>query len=473
MAGSGDQTRGARTLLDKLWDIHVVDALEDGADLLHVDRILLHDLSGANAIEDLQERGLAVANPNLIFATPDHAVSTAPGRGDGEGSRARKVVILREGSRAQGIRYYDVNEPGQGIVHVIGPEQGITLPGVTLVCGDSHTCTHGGLGALAWGVGSSELAHAMVTQTSVQRRPQRMRVGFEGRISDGVEPKDLVLHLIGRIGAGGGNGYAVEYAGSAIRGMSIEGRMTVCNLSIELGARFGLVAPDDTTYEYVAGREFAPAGEAWDHALAHWQDLYSDDGAVFDHEVAIDAAQIAPQVTWGTSPEDVIAIDGRIPDPQSVDDPHRRASMAGALEYMALEPGRAIAGTPIQWVFVGSCTNARLSDLREAAGIARGRNVATGVTAWVVPGSQAVKRDAEAEGLDRIFREAGFDWREPGCAMCVAANGEQVGPGERCVSTTNRNFIGRQGPRARTHLASPKTAVASAIAGCIADVRAL
>lgn len=466
-----NDTGSERTLLDKLWDIHVVESLDDGADLLHVDRVLLHDLSGANAIDELGSRGLQVANPSLVFATPDHAISTAPGRGDGEGSKARRVVTLREGSRTHGIRYYDVNEPGQGIVHVIGPEQGITLPGVTLVCGDSHTCTHGGLGALAWGVGSSELVHALATQTSVQRRPKRMRVRFEGACTDGVEPKDMILHLIGRIGAGGGNGYAVEYAGSAIRAMSIEGRMTICNLSIELAARFGLVAPDETTFEYVAGREFAPEGDAWEAALAHWRQLPSDEGALFDRELVVDVSEIDPQITWGTSPEDVVPITGRIPDPQAESDPHRRVSMENALEYMALEPGRAIAGTPVQWVFVGSCTNARLSDLREAASVIRGRSVAAGVTAWVVPGSQAVKRDAEAEGLDRVFRAAGFEWREPGCAMCVAANDERVGPGERCVSTTNRNFIGRQGPGARTHLASPKVAVASAIAGCIADFR--
>lgn len=468
-----NDTGNGRTLLDKLWDVHVVESLDDGADLLHVDRILLHDLSGANAIIELRERGLEVANSGLVFATPDHAISTAPGRGDGEGSKARRIVTLREGSQKHGIRYYDVNEPGQGIVHVMGPEHGITLPGVTLVCGDSHTCTHGGLGALAWGVGSTELTHALATQTSVQRRPKRMRVRFEGRCADGVEPKDMILDLIGRIGAGGGNGYAVEYAGSAMRAMSIEGRMTVCNLTIELGARFGLVAPDDTTFEFVAGRELAPQGAEWDRALAHWRDLVSDEDASFDEELEIDVSGVAPQITWGTSPEDVLPINGHVPDPDSVADPHRRKSMQSALEYMALEPGRAIAGTPIQWVFIGSCTNARLSDLREAASVARGKKVSAGVTAWVVPGSQTVKRDAEAEGLDKIFRTAGFEWREPGCAMCVAANDERVGPGERCVSTTNRNFVGRQGPGARTHLASPKIAVASAISGCIADFRGL
>lgn len=473
MASSDARPGTGRTLLDKLWEIHVVDTLDDGADLLHVDRILLHDLSGANALMDLRERGLAVANPALVFATPDHAVSTAPGRGDGEGRRARRIAFLREDSRTQGIRYHDVNEPGQGIVHVIGPEQGITLPGVTLVCGDSHTCTHGGLGALAWGIGSSELGHALVTQTSVQRRPKRMRVIFDGTLADGVEPKDMILHLIGRIGASGGTGYAVEYAGPAIRAMGMEGRMTVCNLSIELGARFGLVAPDDTTFEFVAGRELAPVGSNWDRALVHWRALSSDDDAAFDRELTVDVARLEPHVTWGTSPEDVVPISGVVPDPRSAGNAQRRGAMENALAYMGLEPGQAIAGTPIDRVFVGSCTNARIGDLREAARVARGRQVAAGVTAWVVPGSQAVKREAEAEGLDRIFREAGFEWREPGCAMCVSANGEVVGPGERCVSTSNRNFIGRQGPRARTHLASPKTAAASAIAGRIADPRAL
>jgi 3-isopropylmalate/(R)-2-methylmalate dehydratase large subunit len=380
---------------------------------------------------------------------------------------------LRDRSAAHGIRFFDLGQDGQGIVHVMAPELGIVLPGVTLICGDSHTCTNGALGALAFGVGSSELTHALATQTLRQRRPKRMRVRIEGRPGHGVGPKDLILHIIGRLGAGAGTGHAVEYAGAAVRAMSIEQRLTLCNLSIEMGAKMGLIAPDETTYAYLAGRRYAPKGAAFDQAVGVWRTLPSDPDAVFDREEIIDAASVAPTITWGTSPEHAIGVDGLIPDPATDPDLDRRAARRTALDYMGLEPGRPIAGTPVDWVFIGSCTNGRLSDLRDAAAIARGRRVANGVTAWVVPGSERVKRDAEAEGLDRVFRDAGFAWREPGCSMCVAANGERVPPGRRSVSTSNRNFVGRQGPGARTHLASPAMAAAAAVTGQITDVRRL
>jgi 3-isopropylmalate/(R)-2-methylmalate dehydratase large subunit len=368
---------------------------------------------------------------------------------------------------------FDVDEPGQGIVHVIGPELGLSLPGCLIVCGDSHTCTHGGLGALAFGIGSSELTHVLATQALIQRRPKTMRAQFEGRLPPGVTAKDLILALIGRIGAAAGTGYAVEYAGSAIRGLPVEGRLTICNLSVELGAKMGLIAPDEKTFEYLRGRPYAPQGAMWEQAVAAWRKLPSDPDAVFDREVVIDVEKIIPQVTWGISPEHVIGVDGRVPDPGEVADPARRAAIETALDYMGLVPGAPIAGTPVDWVFIGSCTNSRLSDLRAAAEIARGRKVAPGVRAWVVPGSETVKRDAVAEGLDKVFTDAGFEWREPGCSMCLAANGETVAPGQRSVSTSNRNFVGRQGPRARTHLASPASAAAAAIAGAIADVRTM
>jgi 3-isopropylmalate/(R)-2-methylmalate dehydratase large subunit len=354
---------------------------------------------------------------------------------------------------------------------VIGPELGLSLPGCLIVCGDSHTCTHGGLGALAFGIGSSELAHILATQALIQRRPKTLRVKFEGRLSSGVTPKDLILTLIGHIGAAGGTGYAVEYAGSAIRDMGVEGRLTICNLSIELGAKMGMVAPDDKTFDYIRDRRYAPRGAMWLQAVEAWRKLPSDADAVFDREVVIDVERIIPQVTWGISPEQVVGVDGYIPNPEEISDPARRAAAETAIGYMGLTPGAPIMGTPVDWVFIGSCTNSRMSDLRAAAAIARGRKVAPGVRAWVVPGSETIKREAVAEGLDKLFTDAGFEWREPGCSMCLAANGEVVPPGQRSVSTSNRNFIGRQGPRARTHLASPAMAAAAAILGAIADVR--
>ena len=381
------------------------------------------------------------------------------------------LAALRVETSATGIEMFDIDEPGQGIVHVIGPELGLSLPGCLIVCGDSHTCTHGGLGALAFGIGSSELTHVLATQAIIQRRPKTMRVKFEGPLLFGVTAKDMILALIGHIGAAGGTGYAVEYAGSAIRDLPIEGRLTICNLSIELGAKMGLIAPDEKTFDYLRGRTYAPQGEMWERAVKAWRQLPSDPDAVFDREVVIDTKTIIPQVTWGISPEHVIGVDGHVPDPLAIADPARRVAIETALDYMGLQPGAPIIGTPVDWVFIGSCTNSRLSDLRAAAEVARGRKVAPGVRAWVVPGSETVKREAVAEGLDKLFTEAGFEWREPGCSMCLAANGETVPAGQRSVSTSNRNFIGRQGPRARTHLASPATAAAAAISGAIADVR--
>jgi 3-isopropylmalate/(R)-2-methylmalate dehydratase large subunit len=461
----------ARTLLAKIWDQHVVAHISDDTDLLHVDRHLLHDLGGSRGLLDLKRRGLKVHNPELTFATPDHAISTARGRAGTSKVGQELLAALRAETAASGIRMFDVDQPGQGIVHVIGPELGLSLPGCLIVCGDSHTCTHGGLGALAFGIGSSELTHVLATQALIQRRPRTMRAKFEGRLPLGVTAKDMILALIGDIGAAGGTCYAVEYAGSAIRELPIEGRLTICNLSIELGAKMGMVAPDEKTFEFLRGRPYAPQGDVWEEALSAWRQLGSDVDAVFDKEVVIDVEKIIPQVTWGTSPEHVIGVDGRIPDPRQVDDPVRRAAIETALDYMGLKAGDPIAGTPVDWVFIGSCTNSRLSDLRTAAEVVRGRKVAPGVRAWVVPGSEMVKREAVAEGLDKLFIDAGFEWREPGCSMCLAANGEIVAPGQRSVSTSNRNFVGRQGPRARTHLASPASAAAAAIVGAIADVR--
>jgi 3-isopropylmalate/(R)-2-methylmalate dehydratase large subunit len=461
-----------RTLFDKLWGPHVVADLGGGFALLHVDRNLLHDLSGARALEEVGEKGYSLARPDLTFATPDHAVSTRPGRtGETFAPGFRLLAPLRRRARELGVRLFDLGEDGHGIVHIIGPELGLSLPGLTIVCGDSHTCTHGGMGALAFGIGSSELVHVLATQTLVQRKPRSMHIDFDGTPGPGVTPKDMILHLIGTIGAAAGTGYAVEYAGTAIRALPVEGRLTICNLSIEMGAKMGFVAPDDTTYQFVEGRDFAPKGRDFDVAVAHWRTLPGDAGAVHDISHRIDMRDVAPQITWGTSPEHVIAIDRPVPDPARAPDEGRRAAWKAALDYQGLEPGKPIEGTRVDWVFIGSCTNSRLSDLRAAALVARGRQKAAHVTAWVVPGSERVKKEAEGEGLDAIFRQAGFEWREPGCSMCVASNGETVPPGQRSVSTSNRNFVGRQGPRARTHLASPAMAAAAAIAGAITDVR--
>ena len=460
----------ARTLFDKLWDSHTIADLGDGVALLHVDRHLVHDLGGPAAFKELERRGLPVHSPELTFATPDHVVSSAPGRSGSEHAWAQALITgLREGSQRRAIRLFDVDQPGHGIVHVIGPELGLTLPGTLVVCGDSHTSTHGAMGALAWGVGASELAHVLATQTIVQKRPRRMRITVTGRLQPGVEAKDLILAMIARFGAAGGTGFAVEYAGPVVEALTMAGRQTLCNMSIEMGARIGMVAPDEITFAWLEGRRFAPSGTVWADALASWRTLKTDAEARFDREETFDASALRPQITWGTSPEQALAIDGLVPDPALMADAKAASTLTQALHYMGLTPGQPIAGTPVDRVFIGSCTNGRLEDLRAAAATVRGLRVAPHVTAWVVPGSQEVLRAAEQEGLDAVFRAAGFEWRSPGCSLCVGANGETVAPGQRCVSTSNRNFVGRQGPGARTHLANPSVAAACAVAGCIVD----
>ncbi|WP_017761935.1 3-isopropylmalate dehydratase large subunit [Pseudacidovorax intermedius] len=464
----------SRTLFDKLWDAHVIRELGNGWALLHIDRHLLHDLSGPPALNDVRTRGLALHDPELVFATPDHAVSSQPGRvATTFPLGGRLHAGLKQLTGAMGVQLFDLGEPGQGIVHVMGPEMGIVLPGLTVICGDSHTCTNGGLGAMAFGVGSSESTHALATQTLRQQKPRRMRIRCEGRLAAGVTAKDLALHVIGRLGAAAGVGYAIEFAGPAVEALDVEGRLTLCNLSVELGARFGMVAPDETTIDWLRGRPYAPQGEAFEAAAAYWRTLASDADAVFDREETLDAGAVAPTVTWGTSPEHAIAIDGSVPDPAHAASATDREAWSAALDYMGLQANAPIAGTAVDWVFIGSCANSRLADLRAAAEVARGRRVADGVRAWVVPGSENVKRAAEAEGLHALFAAAGFEWREPGCSMCVAANGEQVPRQKRSVSTSNRNFVGRQGPGARTHLASPAMAAAAAVTGRITDVRSL
>ena len=463
----------ARTLFDKVWDMHVVRDLGDGWALLHIDRQLMHDLGGGPAFADLTQRRMKLRNPELDFAVPDHAVSSQPGRSATTFPLGGRLhAALRRGAEEAGVRFFELGQPGQGIVHVMGPELGLVLPGLTVVCTDSHTCTNGGLGALAFGVGSSESVHALATQTLRQRKPKRMRIVCDGVLAQGVSAKDLALHIVAALGADGGVGYAVEYAGAAVEALEVEGRLTLCNLSVELGARFALIAPDAKTYAYLRGRSYAPQGDAFDAAVRDWEQLRSEPDAAYDREVCIDASAVVPTISWGISPDHAIRIDALVPDPAAVDGP-RREAYAAALDYMGLRAGDALAGMPVDWVFIGSCANSRLSDLRAAADVARGRHVAAGVTAWVVPGSEIVKREAEAEGLREVFEAAGFQWREPGCSMCVAANGEQVPPQARCVSTSNRNFVGRQGPGARTHLASPAMAAAAAVTGRITDVRTL
>lgn len=455
----------ARTLFDKVWDEHVVRELGDGWSLLHVDRHLVHDLGGPIAYDELAVRGLPLHDPSLTFAVPDHAVSSRPGRSAHTFALGGELHDrLRAGSAKHAVRFFALGEEGQGIVHVTAPELGLVLPGASIVCGDSHTCTNGAIGALAFGIGSSELLHVLATQTLRQRRPRRMRIRCHGELGAGVTAKDLALHLIARLGATAGVGYAIEYTGNAVEALDIESRLTLCNLTVELGAKVGMIAPDTKAIEWLRGRRHAPSGAAFDAAASYWRQLASDADAIFDREVEIDAREVAPTVTWGTSPDQAIAVDELIPECGSSSD-------AAALEYMGLAGGEPLAGKPVDWVFIGSCANSRLSDLRAAARVVRGRHVARGVTAWVVPGSELIKRAAEGEGLAAVFEEAGFEWREPGCSMCVAANGEQVPPGARCVSTSNRNFVGRQGPGARTHLASPAMAAAAAIAGRIVDVR--
>jgi 3-isopropylmalate/(R)-2-methylmalate dehydratase large subunit len=463
-----------RTLFEKLWAAHVVRELDGGRAVIHIDRHLMQEGTCRQAFIDLRRMGLPVRNPELTRGVVDHSLATMPGRTlDSFPPSRYRITAMREHCAWAGIDLLDLDDPRQGIEHVVAPELGIALPGCTLVCGDSHTATNGGIGAWAWGIGTTEVRHVLATQTLILRKPATMRVRFEGSLPRGTYAKDMILHLIGRHGIAAGAGHAVEYTGAVIRAMPIEGRLTICNMSIEFGARSGMVAVDDRTLDYVAGRRYAPRGAALDRAIADWRELRSDDGAGFDREIEIDCTRLAPQVSWGTSVEDVIAIDGRIPDPGAIPDRERRHAAARALAYMGLRPGQALAGTGIDVAFIGSCTNARLSDLQAAAAVVQGRRVAAGVRALVVPGSSAVKSAAEALGLDRIFRDAGFEWRESACSMCVATNGDVVPPGARCIATSNRNFEGRQGPGARTHLASPAMVAAAAVTGCIADVRGL
>ena len=467
----------AKTLYDKIWDAHVVAHDPAGESVLYIDLHLIHEVTSPQAFAGLKTHGRPVRRPDRTLAVADHNTPTE-GQSHGVGGvtdpEARlQLETLTKNVKAHGIEFFPMGDIRNGIVHVVGPEQGRTQPGMTIVCGDSHTSTHGAFGTLAHGIGTSEVEHVLATQTLRQRKANNMRITVDGELAPGVGAKDIALAIIGEIGTAGGTGYVMEYAGSAIRGLTMEGRMTLCNLSIEGGAKAGLIAPDQTTYDYLMGRPSAPKGAAWDMALAYWKSFYSDDDAVFDREIHIKAEDIAPLVTWGTSPEDVIAVTGAVPDTTAIEDETRRAQVQRALDYMGLVSGQKIAEAKVDRVFIGSCTNSRIEDLRAAAAIAKGRKVAAGVVAMVVPGSGLVKEQAEEEGLDLIFKEAGFDWREPGCSMCLAMNPDKLLPGERCASTSNRNFEGRQGRGGRTHLMSPAMAAASAIKGYIADVREL
>ena len=458
-----------RTLAQKIWDDHVVHAGGAGEpDLLYIDLHLVHEVTSPQAFDGLRIAGRKIRRPDLTVATEDHNVPTT--KVDGiEGIEdpisRRQVEVMRENAAEFGFTLYPMGHEGQGIVHVIGPEQGLTQPGMTVVCGDSHTSTHGAFGAIAFGIGTSEVEHVLATQTLQQVRPKQMAVNVEGTLPPGSTAKDITLAVIGAIGTGGGMGYIIEYRGSAIRALSMEGRLTLCNMSIEGGAKAGLVAPDEVTFEYLKGRKHAPAGAAWDEAVAYWRTLRTDDGAVFDKEITLDAAQITPHVSWGTNPAQVLPIDSNVPTPDSFEDPSARDACARALEYMGLQGGMPIRDIAVDYVFIGSCTNSRIEDLRLAASVVQGRHIAAGVTGWVVPGSFAVKQQAEAEGLHTAFTEAGFEWREPGCSACLAMNPDKVPPGKRSASTSNRNFEGRQGPGARTHLVSPAIAAATAITG--------
>jgi 3-isopropylmalate/(R)-2-methylmalate dehydratase large subunit len=462
-----------QALFDKIWNSHLVARRADGRDLIYIDRHVLHELHGPHAFEKLAKANRGVRRPDLTFSMQDHTIATKPGRDDTTNPDGAPFLrAMREGSRRHGIRIFDLGDPEQGISHVVAPELGMVLPGATHAVPDSHACTVGGLGALAFGVGTTELEHVLATQVLATRRPKRMRIRLDGRLGDQVGAKDVALRIIAEIGLDGARGHAVEYAGAVARAMAIESRLTLCNLAIEMGARAGFVAPDDATFSWIAGRPWAPQGTLWDEAHASWQDLVSDPDAQFESDIAVDCQDLEPQITWGTDPSQTIAVTGRVPDPGRAPS-DRRAAMQRALEYMGLVPGTPIAGLPVDRVFIGSCTNARLPDLVAAAAVARGRRVAEGVVALVVPGSSTVKREAEAAGLDRVFRDAGFLWGESGCSMCTGGNGDRGEAGERCVSTTNRNFENRQGPGVRTHLVGPAMAAAAAVAGRIVDVRRL
>jgi 3-isopropylmalate/(R)-2-methylmalate dehydratase large subunit len=465
-------TGNPRTLFEKIWDSHVVRREDDGTCLLYIDRHIIHEVTSPQAFEGLRLAARQMRRRDNAIVTTDHNTPTGSRLKPIENPESRlQVETLQANAREFGLECWDLKDIRQGIVHIIGPEQGFTQPGTTIVCGDSHTATHGAFGALAFGIGTSEVEHVMATQTLLQKPAKTMLVRVDGALPLGVTAKDIILAIIGKIGTAGGTGYVIEYAGSAIRALSMEGRMTICNMSIEGGARAGLVAPDETTFAYLKGRPFAPKGELWGKAVEYWRGLATDEGARYDREVVLDAATIVPLVTWGTSPEDVLPITGVVPSPAEFADGDKRKSAERALEYMGLTPGTKLSDIPVDKVFIGSCTNSRIEDLREVAKLAEGRHVASGVYAMIVPGSGLVKAQAEREGLDRIFVEAGFDWREPGCSMCLGMNEDQLQPGERCASTSNRNFEGRQGKGGRTHLLSPAMAAAAALTGHLTDVR--
>ena len=461
-----------KTLFDKIWDAHVVHRQDDGTCLIYIDRHLVHEVTSPQAFEGLRNTARTVRAPNRTLAVADHNIPTTDrSAGIADEESRIQVEALEKNAAEFGVPYFAMDDKRQGIVHVIGPEQGFTLPGMTIVCGDSHTATHGAFGALAFGIGTSEVEHVLATQTLIQKPAKNMRITVDGTLAAGVTAKDVILAIIGKIGTAGGTGHVIEFSGSAIRGLSMEGRMTVCNMAIEAGARAGMIAPDATTFAYLQDRPMTPKGGDWDNAVAYWQSLPSDEGARYDTEIAMAAEDIAPTVTWGTSPEDAIAINGAVPDPSKETDPSKRAKIERAIEYMGLEAGQKMTDVKVDTVFIGSCTNSRIEDLRAAAALADGRTVAAGMRAMVVPGSGLVKEQAEAEGLDKVFVAAGFEWREPGCSMCLAMNADKLAEGERCASTSNRNFEGRQGRGGRTHLVSPQMAVAAALAGYLADVR--
>ncbi|MDC0955124.1 3-isopropylmalate dehydratase large subunit [Alphaproteobacteria bacterium] len=461
-----------KTLFDKIWNAHLVHQQEDGTCLIYIDRHLVHEVTSPQAFEGLRNTGRAVRAPNRTLAVADHNIPTTDRSVGIEDEESRiQVEALEKNAADFGVPYFAMDDIRQGIVHVIGPEQGFTLPGMTIVCGDSHTATHGAFGALAFGIGTSEVEHVLATQTLIQKPAKNMRITVDGTLADSVTAKDVILAIIGKIGTAGGTGHVIEFAGSVIRGFSMEGRMTVCNMAIEAGARAGMIAPDQTTYDYLANRPMTPKGDHWDRAVAYWQTLPSDDGAVYDVEITLAAEDIAPTVTWGTSPEDALAITDAVPNPDKEKDANKRAKMERAIAYMGLKPGQKLTDIKVDTVFIGSCTNSRIEDLRAAAALAEGRKVADGMRALVVPGSGLVKEQAEAEGLDKVFIDAGFEWREPGCSMCLAMNADKLAEGERCASTSNRNFEGRQGRGGRTHLVSPQMAVAAALSGHLADVR--
>jgi len=467
-----DDMSKLRTLYDKIWDDHLVQNNADGTSLIYIDRHLVHEVTSPQAFEGLRLSGRKVRHPERTLAVVDHNVPTTDrSLPNPDPDSAIQIETLAENTRDFGIEYYDAFDRRQGIVHIVGPEQGFTLPGMTIVCGDSHTSTHGAFGALAHGIGTSEVEHVLATQTLMQQKAKNMLVRVDGELPPGVTAKDIILAIIGEIGTAGGNGHVIEFAGEAIRSLSMEGRMTVCNMTIEGGARAGLIAPDETTFAYVKDRPRAPKGQAWDMALDYWKNLYSDDGAHFDKVVVLDAANLPPIVSWGSSPEDVISVTGAVPNPDDIADENKRASKWRALEYMGLKPGTNITDIKLDRVFIGSCTNGRIEDLRAAAAVIKDRKIAGHLTAMVVPGSGLVKEQAEQEGLDVIFKNAGFEWREPGCSMCLAMNPDKLKPEERCASTSNRNFEGRQGFKGRTHLVSPAMAAAAAIAGHFVDIR--